>query len=107
MLTCANPRRRAFIRPRIALLDTQPDDRPCLLLPVFNDWDAVRLLVASLDTILTAAGVRADVLVVDDASTMPRPDTFGRQTFVSIRTLSVLRLRRNLGHQRAIAIGLT
>lgn len=107
MLTCANRRRRAFIRPRIALLDTRPDDRPCLLLPVFNDWDAVRLLVNSLDTVLTSAGVRADVLVVDDASTMPRPDAFGQQTFASIRTLSVLRLRRNLGHQRAIAIGLT
>lgn len=65
------------------------------------------MLVDSLDTVLTSAGIRADILIVDDGSTMPRPVAFGQQSFAAIRKVAVLRLRRNLGHQRAIAIGLT
>jgi hypothetical protein len=44
---------------------------------------------------------------VDDGSTVWRPDEFLQgQALTSIREVEHLRLRRNLGHQRAIAIGL-
>ena len=44
--------------------------------------------------------------MIDDGSTQPcRPDEIP-QAFATIQRLDVLVLRRNLGHQRAIAVGL-
>jgi glycosyltransferase involved in cell wall biosynthesis len=45
-------------------------------------------------------------LFVDDCSLSPAPDELISAKLRNIATVEVLRLRRNLGHQRAIAIGL-
>jgi hypothetical protein len=84
-----------------------PDaDGVTILIPVFNDWDAVGLLLAQLDCELGRAGRTAGVLLVDDGSTLPvPPDLILRAT--ALHRVSVLTLRRNLGHQRALAIGLS
>ncbi len=78
-----------------------------ILTPVFNDWQSLNLLLRELDDVLQRAKLAARVLVVDDASSMPfeslRPDT---QAFVAITSISILELKRNFGHQRAIALGL-
>ena len=75
--------------------------RPAVvLIPVFNDWDAVVCLLSELDQQLAEP---VDVLLVDDGSVTPMP---GLPEFRNLRTAKVLHLRRNLGHQRAIAIGL-
>ena len=75
-----------------------------ILTPVYNDWEVVRLLLAEIDAALAAAGEQAAVVVVNDGSQQPA-DLAGL-SFVGIRSLSLLQLRRNLGHQRAIAVGL-
>jgi glycosyltransferase involved in cell wall biosynthesis len=79
-----------------------------VVIPVFNDWPALALLLPRLDEALLAAGVSARVVLVDDGSTqaMPREAlvAFGPRALSAVQ---VLRLRRNLGHQRAIAIALT
>ena len=77
-----------------------------ILLPVFNDWPALRKLLGGLDRALAPAGHEVDVLVVDDGSTRPADPPGLAGDFRAIRRVEVLRLRRNLGHQRAIAIGL-
>jgi hypothetical protein len=74
-------------------------------MPTFNDWEALGELLPALDRELAAQQLAARVLVVDDGSTAPggcarNPEWRG------IRSLEILRLRRNMGHQRAIAIGL-
>jgi polyisoprenyl-phosphate glycosyltransferase len=76
-----------------------------VLIPVFNDWDSLGLLIPSLETVLRAEGVTASALVVDDGSTVPPPARLPGPA-CAITTVEILRLRRNLGHQRAIAIGL-
>jgi len=48
----------------------------------------------------------AEVLFIDDGSTQPMPDTFARRPFIALHAVGILQLRRNLGHQRAIAVGL-
>ena len=78
-----------------------------ILIPLFNDWDTFAKLAVRLDAVLAASDREADILIVDDASVVdPDPrTTFG--PYRALRRVEVLRLRRNLGHQRAIAIGLT
>ena len=77
-----------------------------ILLPVFNDWAALRKLLGSLDHVLASGAIEADVLVVDDGSTQPFEASSVGPDYRAIRRVEVLHLRRNLGHQRAIAIGL-
>lgn len=72
------------------------------MIPVYNDWDAVQQLLPLIDL---SAPCQCRVLIVDDASTEP-PGQAWPGGLAHIQAVSVLRLRRNLGHQRAIAIGL-
>jgi glycosyltransferase involved in cell wall biosynthesis len=78
-----------------------------VLIPVFNDWHALGRLLPMLDRALAAKGRSAQILIVDDGSTEPRPRDLGRDSFVALHGVRVLSLRRNLGHQRAIAVGLS
>ncbi len=75
-----------------------------MLVPVFNDWEAARQVVAALDG--QPGAEHWSILLLDDGSTDPMPSGFTRGTW-RLERVSVLRMRRNLGHQRSIAIGLT
>lgn len=87
--------------------DARPDEPPIqVLVPVFEDWAAVSALLPALDRALGAAGLRAGVLLVDDGSSTP-PRLEGLPALERIGPVRALRLARNLGHQRAICIGLT
>ena len=77
-----------------------------ILIPVFNDWASVARLLPRLDSVLAAHFLTVDVLIVDDGSTEEPEDELETGSFAALRRIDVLRLRRNLGHQRAIAIGL-
>ncbi|MGH7828269.1 MAG: glycosyltransferase [Candidatus Binatia bacterium] len=83
------------------------DDKLIILMPVYNDWKALALLLPMLERELNANGLRADILMVDDGSTESRPASLGQAAFNSIESIDILSLRRNLGHQRAIAVGLS
>jgi len=75
-------------------------------IPVFNDWVAVFLLLQQLDDVAAKIGEPVSVLLVDDGSTEAVPSALPFQPR-AIHRVQILPLRRNLGHQRAIAIGLT
>lgn len=90
-------------RPRLATLAGR---RLVIAMPVFNDWPALSTLLGRIDEVLIAHSLQADVLVVDDASTQPIPTTLAAGPFSALGDVSVLRLRCNIGHQRAIAVGL-
>src|SRR5690348_12107327 len=77
-----------------------------ILIPMFNDWDAAGLLLAGLDAALAEYPMPAGILFIDDGSTLPMPESFATGPFKALRAIDILRLRRNLGHQRAIAVGL-
>jgi hypothetical protein len=80
--------------------------RLLILLPMFNDWKAAGKLLPLIDEALARRALRAAVIVVDDGSTEGTPAGFGAGPFDALASVEVLRLRRNLGHQRAIAVGL-
>jgi hypothetical protein len=76
-----------------------------ILIPVFNDWAALSRLLSDLDETAKAVETPLAVLVVDDGSTEARAAwPVGRLTRLDATTL--LTLKANVGHQRAIATGL-
>jgi polyisoprenyl-phosphate glycosyltransferase len=82
--------------------------RLAILIPVFNDWESLSILLPEIDNALWANGLRGSVILVDDGSTLPfeRSSQLNPGTYRSVSTLELVRLRCNLGHQRAIAVGL-
>lgn len=80
------------------------DKRPRvgLVLPVFNDWDSLRLVVDDLE-VSYSGDYDLHLCVVNDGSTMTLPDSL---TFARFESLEVVNLGANLGHQRAICVGL-
>lgn len=78
-----------------------------VLAPVYNDWSAVALLLPLLDSALAQHGLRARVVLIDDASFEAMPEGLLRHQMDAISEIRVLTLRRNLGHQRALAVGLS
>jgi hypothetical protein len=74
--------------------------------PVYEDWEAVRLLLPRLDEALAGCGVCAHVVLVNDGSVDEAPDDLVAHDMAAISEVRVLSLRRNLGHQRALAVGL-
>jgi polyisoprenyl-phosphate glycosyltransferase len=75
-----------------------------VLVPVLDDWPAVSALVARLGAMAQGLGLATALLVVDDGSTESSDGV--RLAAEGLAWVRVLRLRRNLGHQRAIAVGL-
>ena len=78
-----------------------------ILMPSFNEWAALEKLIPMIDEINLAQDINIEVLIVDDYSSQPIPDSLNYQQHSKIRAVNILRLRRNLGHQRAIAVGLS
>jgi len=77
-----------------------------ILIPVFDDWEVAQMLLNELDRALLEPVIFPEVMFVDDGSSLPMPREFANGPFRQLRRVNVLRLRRNLGHQRAIAVGL-
>jgi glycosyltransferase involved in cell wall biosynthesis len=77
-----------------------------VLMPVFNDWQAVQQLLPRLDSSLKENRLEADVLLVNDGSTEPPPDTLCDTSYTALQHVEILSLRRNVGNQRAIALGI-
>ncbi len=75
-----------------------------ILIPVFNDWDSVSKLIPEvLQTLNQKSGIEANLFIVDDCSTERIPE----QGIFRDHSVKVIRLNRNVGHQRAIALGLS
>lgn len=78
-----------------------------VVLPIYNDWDSAKILVKRIDAVFTDEDIDIQILLVDDGSSDPFPEDFLDSDFSSIAKIDLLSLRRNMGHQRTIAIALT
>jgi glycosyltransferase involved in cell wall biosynthesis len=79
-----------------------------IVIPVFNDWAGLPTLLADLDRRLSAINTigAAVAFLVDDGSN-DSPSIVLEESLAKIKRLDIIRLGCNLGHQRAIAIGLS
>lgn len=76
-----------------------------IIIPQFNDWEALNLLIQKINADLNTPILQnTTLLIVDDCSSRERTEAFAA---FRGKELKVLRLYRNLGHQKAIAIGLS
>jgi glycosyltransferase involved in cell wall biosynthesis len=78
-----------------------------VVMPVLDDWTSCRGVLLDLDRTLAGRAGRHRVLLVDDGSRETHEESLGDLALESIEEVEILRLTRNLGHQRAIAIGLS
>jgi hypothetical protein len=75
--------------------------------PVLNDWESFTALVREIAFLLTGSGLILHVYGVDDGSIEPfDPDSIVLAANSCIASIQVIRLAANLGHQRAITVGL-
>ena len=91
-------------------MDSSPASGPQLtviiIMPLRDDWTSAAELIRRIDKSISFVPHRVEIVLVDDGSVqMCEPSTFP-SSLSSVRAIRILRLRRNLGHQRAIAIGL-
>jgi hypothetical protein len=77
-----------------------------LLVPVFNDWTAAELLVERLDYVFSDQALSGHVVFIDDGSLEAAPEQFPKTPPRNIRQIQILGLKTNLGHQRALCVGL-
>ncbi len=79
-----------------------------ILMPVYDDWESAFQLCRNIEDVFrNQAHATISVLIVDDGSRVKASSNCTLGPFHAIDGVSILVLRRNLGHQRAIAIGLT
>jgi polyisoprenyl-phosphate glycosyltransferase len=78
-----------------------------IVTPVLDDWESLAILLRETDRQFAATGENIHVFAVDDGSRLPfDPAALDLPAEGAIQSLQVIRLAANMGHQRAIAIGL-
>ncbi len=78
-----------------------------ILTPVYNDWESAFILLRQLDEVLAKNNLEASVVIVDDGTpVISSAEDFDGLSFSAIQDVEVLTLARNMGNQRAQAIGI-
>jgi len=80
--------------------------RAVILMPLKDDWASAAELVRRIDRTLSGHPYAVDVLLVDDGSKEACNPADFHAGYSAVESIRLLRLRRNLGHQRAIAMGI-
>lgn len=78
-----------------------------LVIPVYNDWTSFGVLLRELNEVAGELPVRMAVSAVDDGSTHEPEGELGDVSQLrNLEAVEIIHLYSNVGHQRAIAIGL-
>ncbi|MFY7666215.1 glycosyltransferase [Flavobacterium sp.] len=72
----------------------------CCLTPVFNDWESFQILLNRLEFLLKDHDLELRVFAINDGSTEQQPFLETKLEVITVH------LKLNIGHQRAIAVGL-
>ena len=76
-----------------------------ILIPSFNDWECLNILIPKIDQVLKNINEEVDVLIVNDGSTKKNNLAFKRILY--LKKIEVLNLKNNVKAQIAIATGLS
>jgi len=75
-----------------------------ILVPVYNDWKSAFKLLENIDSEIANLEDEISVVIVDDASTEPRPEM--NFNLKKIKSIKVINMKENRGHARCNAAGL-
>ena len=75
-----------------------------ILIPIYNDWNSVKLLVNNIDKAVTDIEGNFSVIIINDASTQKKPDNF--LSFKNLKSVKIINMINNRGHGRCNAAGL-
>ena len=75
-----------------------------ILIPVYNDWKSLNKLLRKLDENLKKKFSKIEILIINDNSTSKLK--LPSRKFSCLKKINILTLSKNVGSQRAIAIGL-
>jgi polyisoprenyl-phosphate glycosyltransferase len=85
-------------------------DSLCIVVPVYNDWASFSILLEKLNEVAPSLPVSLLVMGIDDGSTEPEPEwqpiTESGPRWPALNGVEIVQLAANVGHQRAIAVGL-
>jgi hypothetical protein len=77
-----------------------------ILTAVYNDWGSFYVLLPRLDRELASLGITAKIIVIDDGSQeFTNQDQLKGMNLSAVETITIVTLMRNLGNQRALAVG--
>lgn len=83
-------------------------DRIAIVVPVLDDWVSFTALARRIADEFSCSGATVSLVAIDDGSAEPFDVTsIELPADTGVSEISVLRLAVNLGHQRAIAVGLS
>src|ERR1700687_2619900 len=89
-------------------MQTGPFRRLALVTPVLEDWESFAALVSAIDSLYSDRDFLLRIFVVDDGSSTSHGTVpISLCSDSCIVDVEVFHLPLNLGHQRAIAVGLT
>ena len=74
------------------------------LIPVYNDWNSLNILLRQIDQEISSFKDIFDVVILNDDSTTAY--SIKNKNFKKINSIKILNLKMNIGSQRALAIGL-
>ncbi len=75
-----------------------------ILIPIYNDWNSVKLLINNIDKSVTDIDGNFSVIIINDASTQKKPDNF--LSFKNLKSVKIINMINNRGHGRCNAAGL-
>ena len=88
-------------------VSTGHPEQIAVLMPVRDDWTSVAELIRRLDRTFNSYHYQFAVILVNDGSVQSWLKNDFEHPFTAVRSIRIINLKRNVGHQRAIAIGLT
>ena len=75
-----------------------------ILMPLYNDWKSATKLLDNIDLQVGRWDAEVSIIIVNDASTEEKFKL--ALNFKKIKSLKILNMKQNIGHQRCIAVGL-
>ena len=75
-----------------------------LILPMFNDWESLNILIERIENILKKTKYHFSVIIIDDKSTEKNIYSLNKNSY--FKDIKILKLKKNIGSQKAIATAL-
>ena len=85
----------------------KPNMSVSVLMATYNDWESITLLLPRIDAELNTLNAVGKIVIIDDCSSdVVKREEIEKINFSNIRSVEIVDLYRNLGHQRALATGI-